>query len=485
VSLAEARAIALENGCFRELYFVGALEGQVQAPRRDHSVRVLASLIPGSEGIVVTGIRPVMRRDQLERNLNQMLLNIENAYWNLHGSYWQLYTREQALRFAYETWKVVGAKYKAGRASLADFAQAQGQYELFRSQRLQAVDTALDNDRQLRAILGLPIDNSIRLIPSDTPSLVEKHPDWQKGLAEAMNRPELRMARADVQAARLNVLFIKNVLAPILQAFASPYDADAIGKQLDGTEWKNTARHPVSNNFNEGVVSCRVVPPTCSPEACVRQAELQLARASLVLQDQELKAERFLGLYYRRMSSSYAQIQAARAQREAFATQLRLRSEYYRAGKPDTPLDLLLEAQRFWADALATECQAIVTYNNALCGWEYAKGTIQTHAHVTLAEEAPAGCDQVRAVSYERQRTRQKIRCEQGVLANTPLTVAGGASLPALWKNFPPLREAATLSPLKDDSARNAKRTEVAPVEWQVSDIFRHDRKCAKPNADR
>src|SRR5262249_21711477 len=88
----------------------------------------------------------------------------------------------------------------------------------------------------------------------------------------------------------------------------------------------------------------------------------EMRRARQVLKDQELKAERFLDLMYRRVSSAYSQIKAARAQKEAFARQLRVRYEKYRAGAQDGTLDLLLEAQRFWADALTTEYQAIVTY---------------------------------------------------------------------------------------------------------------------------
>ncbi len=155
-------------------------------------------------GILIARIRFNQNRAEFERNVNQMLLNVENAYWNLFGSYWQLYSREQGLRFAYEAWKIVGAKYKVGRVSLADFAQAEGQYNLFRSQRLQAIDTVLDNERQLRAIMGMQIEDGTRLVPSDAPTLAEYRPNWETALVEALqNRPELYMARQDVKVAQL------------------------------------------------------------------------------------------------------------------------------------------------------------------------------------------------------------------------------------------------------------------------------------------
>jgi hypothetical protein len=482
LSLAEARAIALENSHFGQpslLYPGVGLDNRLAVPQGSPPVsfRVLAHTMPKAKGILVTGIDAGGSRNELERNVNQMLLNVEVAYWNLYGSYWQLYSREQALRFAYETWKIAGAKYKNGQIGLADFTHVRGQYELFRNQRLQALDTALDNDRQLRAMLGLPIDNGVRLVPSDAPTLVEKHPDWQAAWAVAMKRPELRMAREEVKAAELNLLVTKKVLAPALIL---------CGVQDRKSEEECSGDNPFRTQMPYG---------TRSGSSCVRQAQLKLARTFLVLQDQELKAERFLGLYYRRMSSGYAQIKATRAQREAFTTQLRVRWDLYRVGNSGTgigsqaaTLNLLLEAQRFWADALAAEFQAITTYNNALAGWEYGKGTILAHAHVTLADEPPVG-DTVRAVVYERKRTRSRVSREPGVLANSVLNVPAplianadtptekAPSLAALWKCFPPLRDAAPLPPSDCDAVREGGD---GLKEWSVTDVFASHRGHAK-----
>src|SRR5262249_32800730 len=152
---------------------------------------------------------------------------------------------------------------RVGRVSEAALAQAEGQYDLFRSQRLQALDTVLDNERQLRAMMGMEIRDGTRLAPCDAPTLMEKKPDWEEGLRSALKcRPELRIGRQDVELAVLNV-----------------EHSQAVAKHI----------------------------PT---EDGVGNAELKLERARLVLHDQELKAERFLGLYYRRMSSAYTQIEA-------------------------------------------------------------------------------------------------------------------------------------------------------------------------------
>ncbi len=51
------------------------------------------------EGILITRIRFDQQRAEFERNVNQMLLNVEVAYWNLYGGYWTLYSREQGSAF--------------------------------------------------------------------------------------------------------------------------------------------------------------------------------------------------------------------------------------------------------------------------------------------------------------------------------------------------------------------------------------------------
>jgi outer membrane protein TolC len=462
ISLAEARATALEQGHAGQpsLLFAGVrLDNLVTAPECEKTSSVHVYGKRGSKRLLLVGAPSNLQPAEFERNINQMLLNVENAYWNLYGSYWQLYSREQGLRLAYDTWKITKAQYQVGRVSKAALAQAEGQYNLFRSQRVQAIDTVLDNERQLRAMLGMKIEDGTRLVPSDAPTLAEYRPDWKTGWYECMqNRPELYMARQDVKVSQLNVQLAKNFLLPDLRS-SSPYDSKAIEERLDGSSARNNAfRNLASNTFYDWTVGMRVGMPLgfCFAHTQLRQSQLQLARAFLVLHDQEVKAERFLGLYYRRLSSAYFQIKAAQAQREAFATQLQIRYELYRAGanEPGTGnpvnLNLLLEAQRFWAEALATECQAIVTYNNSLAGWEYAKGKIMKHAHVRLAEEAPSDSDFVRAVELEHKRTRQHVRHEQGVSADSPLTLLNDCmsdaklvpSLPALWKRFPSLKDA-------------------------------------------
>ena len=360
---------------------------------------------PTPEGILVTRIRFDQQRAEFERNVHGMLLNVEIAYWNLYNSYWQLYSNEQGMRQAYEAWKINYERYRAGRVGIADFAQARGQYELFRGQRLNALGDLLENERQLRALLGMHAEDGTRLVPSDQPTLSPFRPDWNTSVQEALNlRPELYLARQEVKANQLNLVLQENSLLPDLR-FAASYDINALGNRLDGPDANNAFRNLASDRFNNWQLQLRMSVPIGfrQAHANVRIAKLQLERSYLTLHDQELKIERFLASQYRRIFTSYELIRIRRAQREAFAEQLRARYQEFQAGRGT--LDQLLEAQRFWASALADEYTSIRDYNEALAGYEWAKGTIMQHDNVAISEGGVPSCAQKRAVEHLRERS--------------------------------------------------------------------------------
>src|SRR5262249_44182633 len=124
---------------------------------------------------------------------------------------------------------------------------------------------------------------------------------------------------------------------------------------------------------------------------------------------------------------------ANRAQREAAAQQLEARFKEFLAGRGT--LDILLEAQRFWADALRDEYTAISQYNNALAGFEFAKGTILQHDSVVISEGPLPQCAQVRAADHEKERAKGLVIRERA--KPVCLNDDGCAKLPALPPSSP------------------------------------------------
>jgi len=441
---------------------------------------------PTAEGILISRIRFDQQRAEFERLVNQMLLNIETAYWNLYGAYWALYSREQGLQFAYTAFRLSKVKLEAGRISSADFYQSYGQYQLFRAQRLEAIDRVFEFERQLRGLLGMPVDDGTRLMPSDSPTLAPYTPDWNSALQEALTkRPELQMARQEVKAAQMNLILAKNQLLPDVR-FTATYDFQGLGSQLDGGSGTTTTggaqninalRDLADGRFSSWNAGIQAVVPLGFRfgHVQVRQAQLALTRAMEVLKDQELKAEHFLYNYYHRLDTAYERIRANRATREAYGEQLRVRQLQYEAGSEKSTLDLLLESQRFWAEALANEYQAIVDYNNALVGFEFAKGTIMQHNNVYIAEGQLPSCASVRAVEHEKARTNALVLRERDKPV-LPIAYQGKSktipshamSLPSVMSSAAPLLKDAPELPRNPEAVKELP----SPVPLKPEEVF-------------
>ncbi len=392
------------------------------------------------EGILLTRVRLDQQRAEFERNVQALVWNVEAAYWNLYAQYWNLYSREEGLRQAYETWRVVSAQAGAGRAQSADVAQARGQFERFRNQRVQALGSVLEAERRLRGLLGLtrvnphgdPADNH-RLVPADTPTLVAYEPDWYAALQEALaQKPELSLARQEIKARQMNVVNQKNLQLPDLRLLAT-YNINGLGSRLDGSGEDNALRNLFQNRYQDWTLGLRMEVPLGfrDAHAGTRSAELVLAQAYLTLKDQEDKVTRVLEFQYRQLFESAERTRVSRAQRQAHAAELELRLKEFQSGR-NVPLILLLESQRFWADALTDESRAVVDYNTALAGFEFAKGTILQYENVVIGEGPLPRCAQERAVDHERERSQALVLRERAAPVQQPPSDPPTAGLPQL-----------------------------------------------------
>jgi outer membrane protein TolC len=430
---------------------------EINQLRATHPGSLLTPITTGGrvEGILITRIRFDQARAEFERNLHDLLANVEVAYWNLYGAYGQLYSQEQALRQVYNLWQYTRRQFEAGKLTSQDYYQVLGQYELFRGLRLEALNLVLEDEHQLRGLLGLPVEDGTRLVPADVPTLAPYHPDWSSAVNEALAlRPELVLARQDLKFRQLDLINRKNLLLPDLR-FLSSYDITGLGTHLDGgSSDPNNAFHVLATDkFYDWTLGLRLTVPLGfrDAHANVREGRLLLARSYQVLRDQERKAQRYVDEQYRAVFDTYALIGPRRSQREARGREMRERYRDFVEGRGT--LNLLLEAERFWAEALRLEYLAIGDYNGALARFEYSKGTIMERDNVTISEGPLPNCAQVRAVDHERERTqafvvreRAKVRLKPPAPNEEPAFTdlmaepsATAPSLPSLMEGQSPL----------------------------------------------
>jgi outer membrane protein TolC len=431
-----------------------------------------------NEGILITRVRFDQQRAELERVVNYLLLNVEAAYWNLYAAYVNLYATEQGMRQAHTAWVTFRARADLGLGvGIGQLAQVQAQYEQFRGDRMRAVGLVLDAERNLRVLMGLPVEDGRRLLPTDTPTTGPVQPDWKSSLADALSlRPELVMTREEIKTRQWNVLVQKNTLLPDLRLQAT-HTTVGVGSRLDGggtfldangqPTTNNALRSLLGSHFNDWTVGLTLNVPLGfrHEQAFLRDSRLQLVQSYATLRNQEQKATTFLARTYSRVIETQQVLEVRRLQREAQAEQLRVRSLAFAEGSKQSPIEFLLTAQQQFAFALTQEYQAIVDYNIALASFEFARGTIMRHCRVSIADGPLPECAG-RAVENEHRRAVAAAldhAQSRRPAAEAPLPLYGAASLlelradpdvpppiPAVLSFTPAGRAPSLLPPLSD-----------------------------------
>jgi outer membrane protein TolC len=413
---------------------------------------------PHQFGIVVARLDFDIQRAEFERRVHNLVSAVEKSYWSLYNAYWTLYAQEKGLMGALDVWRNANARKEGGGAGgyvVGDAEQVLGRYHEFRANRMAALHALLQAERELRGLLGLPMEDGTRLVPCDSPTLAPIHPDWDIALQEAMTlKPDLYQARQDVKRAQMAVIDQKNSLLPDLRFFAT-YDSNSVGGELDGPSGNNAFRNLSSNHHNSWQLGLRLNVPIGfrQAHANVRVAQLQLARSYRTLQDVEQLVESVLTKAYRQVFANYELIKALRSQRLAFGEQYQLLYARYKGGFRDTPLNVLLDAQQRWVDALRREYDAIVDYNHSLVDFEWTKGTILQRNNIAISEGPLPSCVQKRAVEHLRERNaalelRQRpaptcdVASAPPASLEAPLTPHEVRTLPELMNKTPFLGDA-------------------------------------------
>lgn len=394
-----------------------------------------------TDGILIARIRFDSQRAEFERNVNSLVLNTEVAYWKLYQAYGNLYSYEEVMRIAHKVWMNYKAKYDAGQKGLADLAPIRAQYEEFRGERLKALGQVLEAERNLRGILGLPIEDGSRIVPVTSPTMAPFQPNWEAAVKDALAlRPELVIARENLRLSQLNLITQKNFLKPDLR-FTANYSPVGFGTNLsgggtyldgNGESRPNNAFQSLTtdhfNNWNMGLVFNMPLGFRLE-HAAVRAAKLNLAQSYEVLKDQEERTKRILTLHYQKVFEWYNRIQITNAERKAYGEAVNVRYQELAVGKT-TVADFLLDVQRRLALAFTKEYEAITEYNNTLARFEWAKGTLLPFNNVSISEGALPECVQVRAVENERQRTNALILRERPAPATHPARLVGDLNGP-------------------------------------------------------
>src|SRR5262249_49163456 len=147
----------------------------------------VATQLP-TEGILINRLRFDQSRVEFERQVQNLLLNVEAAYWNLYAAYGTLYANEEVLVLLHKLWMQNFYKAQVGsdKSPPDVVAQIRGQYEEFRGERTRSLDAVLEAERNLRGLLGFPVEDGTRLVPVTPPTLSRFEPSWDAAQLDAL-----------------------------------------------------------------------------------------------------------------------------------------------------------------------------------------------------------------------------------------------------------------------------------------------------------
>ncbi len=321
----------------------------------------------------------------------------ERAFWDLYFFYRNLEAAKIGRDSVQRTWQVVNSKMVAGGASTAEEAQAHEQYYFFRGRVEEAKRDLLIAERQLRFLMGIAATDGRIIRPVDEPTIARVKFEWSDILTESLIRgDEIRRQKWLVKSREMELIAARNNLLPQVDVVALyrwlGMGDDLISSDRRGQNFPNfgsTAFDELTEgNFQEWRLGVDMKMPVGfrAEHAAVRHQQLQLVREKARLEDLELEMSHSLTDAVQRLDAQYALVQTTFLQRTAAKRQADALKAKEEANAPEFRLDLLLDAQRRYAESEIAFYQALVQYNLSIIEVHFRKGSLLDYCNVVLQE---------------------------------------------------------------------------------------------------
>ena len=342
---------------------------------------------PGSYGgVAVARIDTDMSLNDFEMATRNLVADVEKAYWNLYYAYHRLESARSGRDAAQRTWEQTKNLADVGerRGTAQNLSQSAQNYFTFRQQTELAQNNLFRAEAALRYILGQATTDGRLIRPIDDPITAPISLDWHSVLGEALFRsPELRKQKWDIKRRELELTASRNFLLPNLDLEAG-YRVSGAGRRLTGSE--SAYDTLVGGNYTGWTLGLSASAPFGwrREQAAVRHAQLSLAKARAILQEQELELTHQLADSLRDISLAYQQMQTTLATFRASAEEVRAVQNAYDLGS--TTLDQLLQAQRRKAESETGYYSSVIDYNLAIMTLHFRKGSLLEYNNVCLME---------------------------------------------------------------------------------------------------
>ncbi|MEL7496487.1 MAG: TolC family protein [Planctomycetota bacterium] len=367
--------------------------------------------------IVISRISTDQQIANLESTLQNMVTNVEIRYWDLYLAYRNFEAAKTGRDAALQTWRIVKDKLDEGAdVNIQNVAQAAEQYHFFDAQVIDAYNSLLNAEGQLRYLLGWASTDGRFMRPIDDAVMAPIEFDWFITQCEALTyRPEIRQERWEIKKRELALQYAKNGLLPEFN-LSFVYRWLGLGNRY-GTSGDSQGFPDASSaalnelyggNFQELSFGGTLGIPIGfrREEANVRNAQLKLARQIARAEDLELDISKNLSEAIRALAANQM------IMRTAFNRWISTTQEidhWERAKEAGVAtLDVSLDSQRRRAQAEIAFHTAVVEYNKSIALIHRRKGTVLAYSGVEFSEGPWPGKAYVDASEHARRRSASR-----------------------------------------------------------------------------
>jgi outer membrane protein TolC len=356
--------------------------------------------------VKTTGIDAESSLDEFRGTLMDNVQNVENAYWNLVATKENLRVANKSLESNLTLLDQTRAQYDVGVVSRVEVVEAEAGVAERDFDRIVAENLYRGaQDALIDLVLGpnLTPDSTLEIVPTSDPDVVQYNVDPDTATAKAFeNRPEIAVARLDVDRADVTRKFARNQMLPQVDAVGSYGYNGLAGRTSPTPDIFGQPRQPIpgiGRHFGDadddffsaggarswtagGVFSIPLGDVTARAEA--RRADLELRRAHTQVRRVEQSIVLEVRDAIRNMLSAQEGIEAAERRRLAAAEQFRAEGIRLEHGE-STPFDVL-QRERDLVDAESEKIAALRAYRVSLAALDRAQGTILRDRNVLLED---------------------------------------------------------------------------------------------------
>jgi len=378
-------------------------------------------------GLLIGRINTDISLADFEASIRDLLMEVERSYWQLYFTYRDLDARVAARDAALQTWRAVQSRREAGLPNADSEREALAREQLFAARA--AVDNGLSGsatsglvvstsggiytvERQLRYLMGVPVNDGRLIRPSDEPSTVDVVFDWQDSLRQALTRRvELRRQRWTIKRREMELTAARNFLRMKLD-FVGTYRFRGFGDNLLGNRHQQNGsafEDLFSGDLQEWQLGMELNTPIGNRigHTAVHNAEWNLRREMAVYQQQEQEITRELSRAFAELDRAYSVSRANYNRSRAAQQQLEAVQAKYEAGL--SLLEFVIDAQRRTAEASSAYFRSLVDYSTAIASVHLARGTLLDYMNVYLTEAPWSEEDVASAAKQARRFHRSRL----------------------------------------------------------------------------